>query len=355
MKKNKLLASLLALGVSAATCLSLAACGEKEEKPEKPEEPEEPQTLVSDKVTQSEWDKAFADESFSNVKVEMVDLENEKWEEEGQVIAVKYDVKSSYLAADGKEYGSLYAKTTETVGGESETTETREEEYGLKANGKHYRFAKDENGKRSMSIIKRSILSESMSTWYDMKGAFEEFSYSEEAGAYIAKNEVTESNNIDVTCTAKIKGGKLMYFVYDYRGVPTEVENWETWGCVTFTFTYGGQSVELAGAPTAQDVCGKFGFYELDFGGKTVHVGDPKGGDMEPTEYYTKDYITCTFGADGTATFQMEGEAAKSGTYEVNGYLITITAKKEKIEFVWRDSGEISCEIYEDAEIILKK
>ncbi len=348
---KKFLATLCCGLLSAALTFSFAACGETGNEPNSgnsgdqtnqgnqgtTQTPEPPETLVSDKVTQTEWDKAFADESFTNVKVEMTGSANETWQDEnGKIVTGLSTCDSLYLAADGKECFKSHVKWVETLGGVSEITEETYKKYGVSANNEYLVFWNGEYGKWQVKHDAERILFDQM--WYGVGSGYEMFSYSDDAGAYVATyDESFEGSTIDATFTVKIKDGKLMFFDHSYIETIEGLSDISTDG-ETYTFTYGGQSVVISDAPTTQDICGKFNFYELDTGHR-YYVGDTMLGSDTPL---TEDYLTYTFDEDGIVTVISQGGIPHGGTFEINYFLITVTIEDIESELVWRDEGEIA-------------
>lgn len=241
MKVKTVISLLLAAALSATMCIGLAACGEEKDsgqkQPDTPVTPVTPEKLVSDKVTQAEWDAAFADGNFANVKVEMSGAADEKWHDEGVLITGTGTSESLYLSADGKEYFKSYVKWVDSKDG---TSEQREEKYISKG----YLYGKNSEGKWTAEEAETTLRSEAI--WYSLGSGYEMFTYSEEEGAYIAthRDEFENSSYIDATFIVKIKDGKLLFFEHRYKEGGPEAGDQST-SSESFTFTYGGQTVTL--------------------------------------------------------------------------------------------------------------
>ena len=240
MKKKGFFALLCAAGM----CMTLAACGEEGGQPDLTADTDF-EALVSDRVTEAEWDAAFTDEAFAGVTVELTRNSNTMhikygYEKDGDDFSVMKDAEDP---ARGSGQNTIYCFKADAVDtyfkfkGEDRPPYCEEGVWYVQT------IEKDGEGWND-------IHSETSIQWgntfrgmvaYDFGGKFGEFTYDEAQGAYTftgameIKYTPMEAMGINggytvSYATLKFSGGKLAYAKVKVTNGDEEVYNYYDYG-----------------------------------------------------------------------------------------------------------------------------
>lgn len=222
MKGKKFALAVLTVAMLGTACFSLAGCdlnglfggGKKDEEVQHPTSPDDlfdPEELKSDKLSEAEWNSAFAAKNFRNVnyaqsvKSPFDDVFYEG-SYDGDKIRMNDGKEDYYLAAEDSAYFS-YTK----VDGRWTKTEIDEDEYEMSS----YR-----------------TLAEEMSS----SCSYEEFTYDAEVKGYTASTVVDEESGTTVEITVKFQNKKL---------ASVSSENGTAYKSVWYFYDYGKAKVTL--------------------------------------------------------------------------------------------------------------
>ena len=235
MKKG--IAAISAVTMAAVMCVGLVACGDSKSEAEK---------IVSEEVTQAEWEAAFAEENFANCKLVLTTIYaykgtiTEARESSsggtiinGQVSEAKQTITSTYIQDGAMVRCNLKAVSK---GGADLMIPDGESEYYW-ADGNRY------------TVTKKGVTVEEgveMVTIYSMvpniSDKYQYFEYSKEAKGYVYKQGAPNSNEYFGSGIFKFQNGKLAACIFS--DTETYDEGMES-VTETFVFTYGGQTVTL--------------------------------------------------------------------------------------------------------------
>ncbi len=243
MKKG--IAAVSAFAMAAVMCAGFAACGSKSEA----------EKIVSDKVTQAEWEAAFAEENFTNCKLELrIILEYD------DNVAISYaDTQSPDIGVGSDPPLTSGSSNTNSTGSKLTASLTYIQDgekcyCKIKLEGKNVEesFLRDEFGPdsetywadgKSYTVTKDGVtVKESVEMEYVyrrvpkyLKDYYADFEYSEEAKGY--------GNNLDTPnySIVKFQNGKLVAYIDmdPYHAGEGWTMKYE------YVFTYGGQTVTL--------------------------------------------------------------------------------------------------------------
>ncbi len=217
MKKFKLLVATLLVGVLA---LGLAACGGVTADTN-------PADIKSQKVSEEQWRDAFADLTGTLICKDnfTMKISMDMTVKTGETVISSMTGSGLYQLA-GKAYYGKMEMTSVTGSGETATTETDKEEGYMEeatVDGKDvvYEYTYNETDKKwykeesqdmeslseAMLMMSSMLLSESYAHMY------EDFTYDDEAKAYVYVDEVKEGETVvsSTKTIIKIVGGKVVY------------------------------------------------------------------------------------------------------------------------------------------------
>ena len=215
MKKG--IAVVSAFAMAAVMCAGFAACGSDSEA----------KKIVSDEVTQAEWKAAFAQENFTNCKLEFTEI----YESKSGNLSAKTTATNTMIQ-DGEKFYVKKEVVNKGNVNEFYLPEGKTEVYWI--DGSSYTVTekgvsvKDGVGTRS---IYNNIP--------NAKDKYEDFEYSKEEQGYVSKQAVSNSRDGIIY---KFKDGKLVAIFSSNTetfDVGTETMTFE------YVFTYGGQTVTL--------------------------------------------------------------------------------------------------------------
>lgn len=228
---KKVIKSVISAVLAAVTCAGFAACGKNDFNA---------QEYVSERVSAEEWEAAFSEANFENVKVQVM-LTNTVLGVKGQIVAI----------IDGsKEYQKAY----------SEEIEENFENYAVTEDSVTTLYLKDENGSWETRTVTKvggdyynsnyewqtgSVVnfSEMYTTVFCQlfKEMYDDFDYSGEAKGYVIKTNVDDGNWYSSFLnhgTIKFQDGKLAAILLANVAASGE----ET---AEIVYTYGGQNISL--------------------------------------------------------------------------------------------------------------
>ena len=242
---KKCFTMLLSVGLAGICAIGIAACGGASSA----------KNIISDIVTQEEWEAAFAEENFENFKLEATRNSTEEWWVDDKMLqeeSWKMQRNSIVVCENENLYENMYVKWKNAAKSESLV----DEHYYDFANGLEY--IKDENNQWSVSPSEYNKIG-SLLYYYlfaidideDFHMYFPEcfdlFEYSEKEKGYLYEyREQDEGDHENIfRLILKFKEGKLAgcYVSADIWGL--EEADHHTKGYFDLVVTYGGQHVTL--------------------------------------------------------------------------------------------------------------
>lgn len=325
MKAKRILSVLFAAAMSATLCAGLAGCGEEKDSGQKqPDTPVLPEKLVSEKVTETEWEAAFNEASFTDMRAVVT--------RELQSVSMSVNAEYEYIGADGKQSYKGTGKSVQTFDGKSETEEGTDEEYcELRNEGghcKYYLYSKNEEGEWEAILSSQDLIGNGpVSSLFGYAEMYREFTYDGEAGAYICTEDNNEGGSI--RHVLKFKDKKVVF-----AEMKTESEVNKYSDCFCYSIAYGAYSVTLP--KIEKTLYGTYMFYEMKLEMKeegefatVIHVGESLG----PIKF-NQDFVTVTLKEDGKAVVSRDG-VKSTGTFTQTGNTVEITGDGISQTFGW--------------------
>ena len=206
-------------------------------------------TAAGETVTAAQWEAAFREESFSNCKIEYTTdfIDADKTPYQLNSLYIK-DGNKEYAALENMDYPGITSEIYYQINGDEVVCLMRSGEGSWTST----RFSKESMSSfillftKPTLVLLNAMIPEDDPYWepYPLPKDFyvvdyRDFSYNEKEGGYVASKNGT-------TAIYKFQDNKIVSIVLNVQKPTRYPEPWRTiTGTMTFTMTYGGQTVTL--------------------------------------------------------------------------------------------------------------